>query len=96
MRQKPRYIYSQLYHNQDLPESPIPSQREESDDSHEADLYPATYQPHHHQLPRHLNLQQTVTRLMSQLKEWLIDLCLTEHSAAEAKEQLEPIIEELV
>ena len=66
-----RQVYSQIYHNNSLNESPIMPEQE---DSEEADLYiiPTTYQANHQKIPRHLNLKVSVINLLEQLKSWLI------------------------
>jgi hypothetical protein len=84
MHPRHRSIYSQLYVNSSLPESPIAGPSlEDSDHSPDPYLYPTTYQPKRHKISRHLNLKITVTNLLSQLKEWLVELCLTEHCVRE-------------
>ena len=47
-------------------------------------------------MPKFINLKVEVTNLLTKLKEWLVELCLTENCTAEVNEQLEPIINEIV
>lgn len=75
MHPKRKTIFSQLQPNISLQESPIGSPSHcDSDRSPEPYFYPTSHQP---KMPKHVNVKVTVTNLLVQLKEWLIELCLS-------------------
>ena len=61
---------------------------EDSPRSPDPYLYPTTYQPKSIHIPKQINLNLTITNLLTQLKDWLIELCLSEHCVTEVCEQL--------
>lgn len=88
----------QSYNNQSsLEESPISNRfREDSDHSPEPYLYPESLQPFNHlKNTKAYDLKQKVIDLLSKLKDWLHELCLTDACINEVSEQLDPIINEI-